>query len=39
MIISAICVAMGIILDAINHRLRELIRINVAHRLRVDRKE
>ena len=39
MIISAICVAMGIILDAINHRLRELIRINVAHRPRVDRKE
>jgi len=39
MIISAICVAMGIILDAINHRLRELIRINVARRPRVDRKE
>ncbi len=39
MIVSVICVAMGIILDAINHRLRELIRINVAHRLRPDRKE
>jgi glycosyltransferase involved in cell wall biosynthesis len=39
MIISVICVAIGIILDAINHRLRELIRINVAQRLRPDRKE
>jgi glycosyltransferase involved in cell wall biosynthesis len=39
MIVSVICVAIGIILDAINHRLRELIRINVAHRLRPDRKE
>jgi glycosyltransferase involved in cell wall biosynthesis len=39
MIVSVICVAMGIILDAINHRLRELIRINAAHRLRPDRKE
>ena len=39
MIISVICVAMGIILDAINHRLRELIRISVAHRLPPDLKE
>lgn len=39
MIISVICVAMGVILDAINHRLRELIRINVARRRRFDREE
>jgi glycosyltransferase involved in cell wall biosynthesis len=39
MIISVICVAIGIILDAINHRLRELIRISVAHRLRPDLKK
>ena len=39
MIISVICVAIGIILDAVNHRLRELIRINVAHRFRPERKE
>ncbi len=39
MIISVLCVAMGIILDAINHRLREVIRINVAHMPRPDRKE
>jgi glycosyltransferase involved in cell wall biosynthesis len=39
MIISVICVAIGIILDAVNHRLRELIRINVVHRFRPERKE
>jgi glycosyltransferase involved in cell wall biosynthesis len=39
MIVSVICVAIGIILDAINHRLRELIRINVAHGPRPERKE
>ena len=39
MVISVICVAMGIILDAINHRLRELIRINVVRRRRLDRAE
>ena len=37
MIISVICWAIGIILDAINHRLRELIPLNVAHRPRVER--
>jgi glycosyltransferase involved in cell wall biosynthesis len=39
MVISVICVAMGIILDAINHRLRELIRINVGRRARFEREE
>jgi len=39
MIISVICVAIGVILDAINHRLRELIRIGVARRRRFDREE
>jgi glycosyltransferase involved in cell wall biosynthesis len=39
MIVSVICVAIGIILDAINHRLRELIHINVARRLRVEREK
>jgi ABC-type polysaccharide/polyol phosphate export permease len=39
MVIFVICVAIGTILDVINHRLRELIRIHVAHRLRPDRKE
>jgi hypothetical protein len=39
MIISVICVAMGVILDAINHRLRELIHISVAHRLRAEREK
>ena len=39
MIISVICVAMGIILDAINHRLRELIRISVARRRQFNREE
>jgi len=39
MIVSVICVAMGIVLDAINHRLRELIRINVARRVRFDRED
>jgi hypothetical protein len=38
MIVSVICVAVGIILDAINHRLRELTRITIAHTLRPDRK-
>jgi glycosyltransferase involved in cell wall biosynthesis len=39
MVISVICVAIGIILDAINHRLREMIRINVAHSVWRERKE
>jgi glycosyltransferase involved in cell wall biosynthesis len=39
MVISVICLAIGIILDAINHRLRELIRINAARRVRSERKE
>jgi len=32
-ITSIICVAIGIILDSINHRLREVIRINISKRI------
>jgi uncharacterized membrane protein len=39
MIVSVLFVAIGIILDAINHRLRELIRITGARTPRPDREE
>jgi glycosyltransferase involved in cell wall biosynthesis len=39
MVISVICVAIGMILDAINHRLREVIRITVMNRARQERGE
>ncbi len=39
MVISVICVGIGMILDAINHRLREVIRIIAMNRARQERGE